>query len=696
MTLTHRFRTLALGIGTAVLAGALTACDANDNPPCGGPEGPQFSAADVCELPPPDCEDCASIWGDPHLITFDGRKYNMMTVGEFTGVTTPATEFQFRFAPFGSSRSVSVLSAVAVSYADTTVTVTLTPPELSEAVVRLDGEVITPSTTGVFPQGGAVGLGPGGEIIVASPDGSKAVVRTFGLRLEVDIDAVGDPSGLMGDRDGEVRNDFTTRDGRNLGPDPDVDVIHGDFADSWRLDDETSRLWYGDGESTATFTDLDFPYQPLTLDDLDPQLRAASEQTCREAGVTDPELLDACVLDVSVTGDPSYATSAAALQARRGLGSGPGSDSSLNPDALVSWVAEPSGLEALSTPVLSTSGDAVYLVGLDSQRVATVVALDGRTGEERWRRAGVAALCGVTDLGNGTVLVVGDAAGALAVGDLPSVVILDAASGTVLESTAWERRPNLIYCAPPVVVGDRVVIPNVLGELTAWTFDGKPTLAWHRDRLDKLGGDLVVVDGFVVATKRGSEGAYEVVQFDAADGSTNATVPIEGTGYPNGRYLVRVGDVAVISLTGVVSGISLADTKPATLWEIDLKASGYGGSYSAISGDAQNAYGHIDDKILALNAETGRVVWELSEAGWRSSKASAPAIDGSVFDTTFNRAALLQARDGELVREYSVEQLFGSGSGVGTPDRLELVPGGGLLYVAERDDQLLIARIDVN
>jgi hypothetical protein len=52
------------------------------------------------------------------------------------------------------------------------------------------------------------------------------------------------------------------------------------------------------------------------VDGLPVSWRRQAKTACEDAGVTDPDLLEACIVDVGYTRDESFAQTAAAVQAR--------------------------------------------------------------------------------------------------------------------------------------------------------------------------------------------------------------------------------------------------------------------------------------------------------------------------------------------------------------------------------------------
>jgi len=58
------------------------------------------------------------------------------------------------------------------------------------------------------------------------------------------------------------------------------------------------------------------PKREASVDGLPASWRRKAQTACEKAGVTDRDLLEACIVDVGYTRDESFAESAAAVQAR--------------------------------------------------------------------------------------------------------------------------------------------------------------------------------------------------------------------------------------------------------------------------------------------------------------------------------------------------------------------------------------------
>ncbi|MDJ1184468.1 VWD domain-containing protein [Roseofilum casamattae] len=252
------------------------------------------------------------IFGDPHLLTFDRRRLSFQAVGEFIQAKSSSSNFEVQGRYKQVGRNASLVDAVAVKldrdrvgmYAQQNpplrVNGTPTNIEDKDELLVLDG-------------GGKI-YRDGSNYTIISPTGEGVKVRRVpagrsSLLVEVVIPETrrGQVTGLLGNFNGDASDDIQTRSGEILPPNPNYEQLYKIFGNSWRISQEESLFDYAKGETTATFTDLNFPSQILRTSDFPSDRRAEAEKTCRAAGVTEPELLEACIFDILVTEDDRFA-----------------------------------------------------------------------------------------------------------------------------------------------------------------------------------------------------------------------------------------------------------------------------------------------------------------------------------------------------------------------------------------------------
>jgi hypothetical protein len=306
--------------------------------------------------------------GEPHLRTGDGVPFAFQAAGEFQMVASPdrSVVIQARTEPFGTSTLVTLQTAIAASAAGDRVAVYAS----DKVSLTINGKAQTVSDLSVrLPHGGIVER-HGLVVTIAWPGGSQLQVTRVGGHLDFAFTA--DPGnaptlrGLLGNADGNPANDFTMRDGTVLDQkDPAFATkLYDPFAASWRISQTESLFDYGPGQSTATFTKPEIPHGPATIDSLDAATRTKAEALCRALGVSGEPTLSDCILDVGITGDSSYATSAAAVQVSTATAGAPlpGQAPALPPalDKKVSGtIATPSQVD--KTTFSAKAGDIVYL-----------------------------------------------------------------------------------------------------------------------------------------------------------------------------------------------------------------------------------------------------------------------------------------------------------------------------------------------
>lgn len=251
--------------------------------------------------------------GDPHLVSFDGLAYDFQAAGEFVlaqGEEGARVEVQARTAPIGDL--ASNITAIATLIDGHRVTI----DTLAAEPMRIDGVVTeVPADTGFVNVGKATIAFDGSTYTLIDPGRVSLIVQDFGDRLDMVMSAdqslAGTLTGLLGNFNGDTADDLMLVDGTVLSQPIRFADLYGSFANAWRVTQENSLFDYGSGATTDTYTDRDFPRMALTLDMLPAELVSRATQLVDQAGITDPTVRAATILDLAVTGDLSFLASAA-------------------------------------------------------------------------------------------------------------------------------------------------------------------------------------------------------------------------------------------------------------------------------------------------------------------------------------------------------------------------------------------------
>jgi len=257
------------------------------------------------------------IFGDPHMRTIDGLRYDFHGVGEFIAVKSTVDDLmvQVRLAEVAALQA-SKTSAVAANVAGDRVGAYLGP---SSFVVRVNGEALDPKGSWVqLPNGGQAQV-ESDEVVFQWPDDTRLWVYYWGdvldLAMTLPAQRQAALSGLLGNADGDPTNEYITREGVPVDvPDESGEArreaLYSEFGESWRIDAAESLFDYEPGESSDDFQAPGFPASDLTIDDLDEVTRREAREDCISLGVTESPWLEDCIFDVGFTGELSWVSSA--------------------------------------------------------------------------------------------------------------------------------------------------------------------------------------------------------------------------------------------------------------------------------------------------------------------------------------------------------------------------------------------------
>jgi hypothetical protein len=271
--------------------------------------------------------DTAASYGEPHEETFSGSGYVFQAAGEFTLVksTSDNLDVQVREQRFPGAADVALDTAAAMQVGPNIVE--LAADESGRLQLWVNRRALaygaralagggkisvenSESATVTWPDGTAVSVFSGYTGAIAHETVTCNGSDEIDVFVKVAASRAGHLEGLLGDP-GEPFDELVGGDGAVYSLDQlttpwesaqDFDVLYHQFAQSWRITQQTSLFYYPEGTSTASFTDLNFPSKALTVASLTPTTVAAAKRDCKAEGVTNPYLLSDCVYDLGLAG----------------------------------------------------------------------------------------------------------------------------------------------------------------------------------------------------------------------------------------------------------------------------------------------------------------------------------------------------------------------------------------------------------
>lgn len=265
-------------------------------------------------------------YGDPHLASFDGATYSFQTVGEFVLAKSVSQNLEIQTRQQAQTDDFSLNTAVAMNVAGDRVAIYANekPDNNSNTALRVNGAPVNITRNTYFlPHGGTIRY-TSNSYIITWPTGetANAQIRNssrmnfINVTVQVYPCAQQDLQGLLGNANGQERDDFETRTAGNRPAYMAFSSFGGeqmqrasnemekeylaflarDYARDFRVTTNTSLFDYGFGQSTLSYTDESFPRVHRTVGDLSNDRQDAARRNCEEQGVRGAEL-KGCIFD---------------------------------------------------------------------------------------------------------------------------------------------------------------------------------------------------------------------------------------------------------------------------------------------------------------------------------------------------------------------------------------------------------------
>ncbi|MGB3508184.1 MAG: VWD domain-containing protein [Microcoleaceae cyanobacterium] len=561
----------------------------------------------------------STVFGDPHLITFDGGRLSFQAVGEFiqTKSSDGKFEVQGRYKQVGPNASLVDAIAIKLGQDRVGIYAQQNPP------LRVNGKSVTVEDSLLNLDGGGQIYRDGSTYMIISPSGEGVRVQRISagggsLTFEMTMpkSRQNQVSGLLGNFNGDSSDDIKTRSGEVLPSNPNYEQLYKVFGNSWRVSQKESLFDYARGETTATFTDLSFPTKIVRTSDFPSNRRAEAERTCREAGVREPQLLEACMFDILATGDNQFAQVSANLEQKLA------SDVEAAPDEELAIPPrqDPISYATNFSEVRTLTGHSgvVFSVAISPDR-QTMVSGSGDNTIKVWNLATGSLKATLTGHSNGVEYVVISPDGQTIVSGSAdkTIKVWDLATGSLKATLTGHSNAVISVAISPD--GQTIVSGSGDGLIKVWdlaTGSLKATLTGHSDAVLSV---TISPDGQTVVSGNDDK---TIKVWNLATGSLKATL----TGHSDASISVAISPDGQTIISGG------QDTN-AKIWDLatgDLKTNltGHKGVVLAvaISPDGQTIVsGSGDNTIKVWDLATGSLKANLTgHSDWVSSVAISP------------------------------------------------------------------------
>jgi len=293
-------------------------------------------------------------------------------------------------------------------------------------------------------------------------------------------------------------------------------------------------------------------------------------------------------------------------------------------------------------PQLVTQNNTVYVASHNG----AVIAIDANQGKQ-WQQLTQLKVTGL-DAAYGRVVL------SSAKGDIS---ILDSQSGKAL----WQKTLNAPVLAAAAQTAERVIVQANDGKVygleaktgnMVWVFD-TPTASLS---LRGYASPLVVDNSVIVAGATGKifslDAQTGIVQWESRVASSTGRSELERMVDVDGQLLVDSDHkLYIASYQGQLAALRLqADKKPEPLWQEPLS------SYQSLAEGLGQIYAvDASDNIVALDKQTGQVVWRQKDFAWRGLSHSVAANNLLFVGDKQGYVHIMAQSDGKLLGRFKVK-----------------------------------------
>ena len=238
--------------------------------------------------------------GDTHLSTFGGLFYDFQATGDFTLALSGWFEVQTRQtsgAPNWPNAAVNQAVAARLGKSE----VALCSPDPEQQVI-INGAPTPISDGQIIDLRDGSGIRRVGNIIVmVDPQGNSLSATLNGNHINAKVGMGRWPVRVQGllASGGRSGNQLTARNGTVFNAPFALATLYGKYGDSWRVSPKRSMLKVcGPAKESAN------PRVTFTTEDLNPELADRARQICAKQGLKDKALMEACMIDVAMLGEP--------------------------------------------------------------------------------------------------------------------------------------------------------------------------------------------------------------------------------------------------------------------------------------------------------------------------------------------------------------------------------------------------------